>query len=310
MIKSPALREGQVKKLQTAYIVCMLFAFSFLDMTPNTQAAGLPVKWERPVVIIEIRRPAGKPCPAAPPFASPAEESKAPEYCPIATAFVMRICALDLVISNRHVLSTPQPLFVRAKDKKGRIIHIKIAPTWKGHPINAIDIAASRMYLPSDLTAEDLDVVFFNEDKVRRENIADSFFLKFKDVRVGDEVLMVGYPSSIPGVQAILQSYDTPIFRGGIVSAKIPGRVRIEATELHDVLLIDMWSFPGNSGSPVFFKASTVNFVGDRDNINLERAYIIGVQGGNFPNVGLAVVYSADGIEETAAQFPEAKCIP
>jgi hypothetical protein len=78
--------------------------------------------------------------------------------------------------------------------------------------------------------------------------------------------------------------------------------------EIADIFLLDSWAFPGNSGSPVFWKP-TITMYSDRG-FMIERPYIIGVVSAILPNTGLAIIQAADGIESTVAQFPGATCIP
>jgi len=135
---------------------------------------------------------------------------------------------------------------------------------------------------------------------------------------VGDDVLLVGYPSSIPGVLNILQTIDAPIFRAGIVSQKFPGVTRLKRWErgalveeqMRDFFLTDARAFLGNSGSPVFLLPTMLRYGDDRPHVNLNRPYIVGIQAKILVQPDLAVVYAADGIEETAAQFPGAQCPP
>ena len=165
-------------------------------------------------------------------------------------------------------------------------------------------------------------MIFFSPTSMRMQiektmNL-NLFFVKLEDLRVGDDVILVGYPSSIPGILEILQMYDAPIFRAGIISLKLPGVTRVRMQEgqasvekhLKDIFLIDAWSFPGNSGSPVFLQPTMLRYDDDRPHINLNRPYIAGIQGASIANTGLTLVYAADGIEETASQFPGTQCPP
>jgi hypothetical protein len=147
------------------------------------------------------------------------------------------------------------------KKKTGEFVRLKVGP-WQSNPHPEIDIAASLIELPEGAESDDFLVYAFNEDTDRQAKEPQSFLVKLEDLRVGDEVLLVGYPSSIPNVLEILQTYDAPIFRAGIVSLKLPGVTRLKTQEgqalvdkyLKDFFLIDAWSFPGNSGSPVFLQ--------------------------------------------------------
>lgn len=232
----------------------------------------------------------------------------------------MTICGNTLLFTNRHVLSVTRsiPLYVRTRDKVGNFVRLKIG-AWRGHPDPGVDIAAAFIELPKGAKAEDFNVTVFNEDKDRISEKPQSFLAKLEDLRVGDDVLLVGFPSSIPHVFQILQTYDQPIFRGGIVSTKLPGLTHLKFREdtgadidreLKDIFLIDAWSFRGNSGSPIFLQPVVGRYQGDRPHMTLGRPHIIGIQGATIGGTGLTIVYAADGIEQTAAQFPGANCPP
>jgi Trypsin-like peptidase domain len=295
----------------------ILVAFILILGATEGNGIGLSERWERAVVFVEYKRLPGRPCLPDTQFKSPNEEKTALEYCPVGSGFLMHICGNTLLFSNRHVLSLqPQiPLVVRMKKKTGEFVRLKVG-TWQSNPHPEIDIAASFIELPEGAENEVFLAFAFNEDKDRQAKEPQSNLVKLEDLRVGDEVLLVGYPSSIPNVLEILQTYDAPIFRGGIVSLKLPGVTSLKMREgqasvqksLKDIFLIDAWSFPGNSGSPVFLQPILLQYGNDRSHINFNRPYIVGIQGVTISGTGLTIVYAADGIEETAAQFPGAQC--
>ena len=64
----------------------------------------------------------------------------------------------------------------------------------------------------------------------------------YDQVSIGDEVVVVGYPAII----ADIQKPDVHIIRHGMVSSKLG----------NDMILVDAFTFPGNSGGPVFWKPS------------------------------------------------------
>jgi hypothetical protein len=76
----------------------------------------------------------------------------------------------------------------------------------------------------------------------------DSFAANYDTVTEGDEVLVSGYPASVIEL-------PRPAVRGGLVSAKLDD----------EKLLIDVFTFPGNSGGPVFWKPSVgINVFGNQ----------------------------------------------
>jgi hypothetical protein len=246
------------------------------------------------------------------------QERKLADFCPGATGFLMQICGKTLLVSNRHVYSEQKaPLFVRFKKKNGDDVRFPIGLEWRGHPNESIDIAASTIQVPDGMSADDLNTTSFNEDKDRTAQNPQSFIMKFADVRVGDDVMFLGFPTSIPQIREILKNKSTPLLRSGVVSLKLPGETKQSGLTAKDVLLIDSWAFQGNSGSPVFYRPTIGSYSNDRPHLNRSRPYIIGLISAFLPwpapggvNSGLAVVESGDGIEQTAAQFPGAKCPP
>jgi hypothetical protein len=136
------------------------------------------------------------------------EKKTAPEYCPVGSGFLMEICGKSLLFSNRHVLSAQSrlPLVVRMKNKAGEFVRLKVGP-WKGNPHSEIDIAASLLELPKETKIDDFLFSYFDEDKDRKAKEPQSFLVKLEDLRIGDDVLLVGYPSSIPGVLEILLDF-------------------------------------------------------------------------------------------------------
>lgn len=298
--------------------IILLVGFLITGVT-DVYSIGLPKDWEQTVIFIEYKRIQGKPCLPKPAFDIPEEEKTALEYCPVGTGFLMRLCGNELLFSNRHVLTLQSqfPLYVRATNKMGQFSRFSIK-SWHGHPHSALDVAAAIIEVPAGHSGDSISQASFDEDSGRKHEKPTSFLVKLEDLRIGDNVLLVGYPSSIPNILKILQEHNAPIFRAGIVSQKLPGITRLEFREgnalidreLKDIFLIDAWSFSGNSGSPVFLLPTMLRYGQDRSQINLSRPYIIGIQGATIGGTGLSIVYAADAIEETAALVPGAKCPP
>jgi hypothetical protein len=252
------------------------------------------------------------------------QEKDLPQFCPGgATGFLMHICNKTLLISNRHVFSSgrPGPLFVRFKKKNGEQHRFAIGRNWRAHPDNWIDIAASAIELPSGMSMTDFidqyETASFNEDTGRTSNTPSTFFMSLDDVRVGDDVMFLGFPLSIPEVQEILKTKSVPLMRSGVVSMKLPGNTKLLKTTVNNVLFVDSWAFQRNSGSPVFSRPTIGSYEGDRPHLKRSRPFIIGIISGFLPwpvvsgigvNSGLAIVESAEGIEPTVEQFPDAKC--
>lgn len=315
----------------TSMVVCLA--------TGPVHAIGLPKDWEKAIAMIEYLRPPGKTCDKKETTTdrtdkSKPQESDQPDYCTGATGFFMTICGRTLLFSNRHVFRKAEAeqiaLFVRLRDKSDELVRLPVGKTWKAHPDVRIDLAASLVSIPTGIQQEDLLIYWFNEDQDRKSEEPTSFLLSLVQLRPGDDILMVGFPSSIPGVGRIFEASDEPLFRAGVVSTTLPGETTIDKEPVKDVILVDSWAFQGNSGSPVFLLPSFFHYRGDdRPGVKRNRPYIIGVVSDFLAwpaetglrlkqrarkitadtNAGLAIVQSADGIETVAKEFPGAACV-
>lgn len=76
----------------------------------------------------------------------------------------------------------------------------------------------------------------------------DFMAAKYESVSVGDDVFVSGFPSSVIEL-------DAPALRNGMVASKMPD----------GMILIDTFTFPGNSGGPVFWKPTMgINIFGNQ----------------------------------------------
>ena len=215
---------------------------------------GLPDRWEHAVFVIETSRPSGRTClPHVKWTRSEDEEAAQPEFCPVATGFLMRICGQTVLISNRHVFEGRSNLFIRAARKAGGVLRLPVG-TWQAHPNPKIDLAASLVGLAPGIQEAEVDLTAFNEDGNRQAVEPTSFFLDLSQLRAGDEILTVGFPASIPGIREILKMHGRPLLRGGVISLILPNEITIGNREFTDIFLVDSWAFQGNSGGPVFRK--------------------------------------------------------
>jgi hypothetical protein len=285
-------------------------------------AVGLPDGWEKGVYLIQRQREKGKSCDDK--RVSPMEEALLPQYCSgEGTGFLMNFCGKTLLVSNRHVFLSnfPEPLYIRVRRKTGVEEFFRIGREWRGHPDPLVDIAVATIELPLGMSNDEYmaiyDTTAYGEDTDRRAEKPSSVFMSFKDIRVGDDVLILGFPVSIPSIAEILKTRAIPLLRSGIVSMKLPDETKVSpSTTLKNVVLVDSWIYHGNSGSPVFVPPTAVMYKNDRPHLQRNRPYIIGIVSSflGWPdrpggvNSGLAVVESADGIEKAAAQLPGAKC--
>lgn len=71
------------------------------------------------------------------------------------------------------------------------------------------------------------------------KRFSEALFEEFANVKEGDDIFFLGFPLGI-----VVPSKVTPIVRSGMVALKADD----------DTFLIEANAFPGNSGSPIFFK--------------------------------------------------------
>ena len=293
-------------KMYLHAVFCIVATFCFLIYPSAAQSLGLPVGFEKAVVLVEKPctdmpavpcskippMPDGKPGPMTPDgnpgclnfCKSPTDSCpiqsldfcKSPEdYYPIATGFTLNLCGVTLLVSNRHVLGEAQSgkqLFVRARLKSGERTRLTVGEI-HGHPNPNVDLAACQLRLSKGLKPEDIDIGVINEDKFRQEGKTVLAFLN--SVRAGDEAVFAGFPLIIGGVRALVADRDTPLIRSGIVSIVLPGDTRFGEKIAHDIFLVDSWAFQGNSGSPVMIPPTLIGYQGDDRNRN--DAHLVGV---------------------------------
>ena len=186
-------------------------------------AGWLPADWPKAIVPIAVR--VGE------------------NFVPVGTAFLVKHEGLNCLITAKHVVfgDNGQPrngLFIlsnRVGGGGGNFIPLdeltSLGVSWK--TIEGGDVAATIM--PSDATYD-----------IKRFTVA--LFESFSNVREGDDVFFLGFPLSL-GVSQTAKI--TPIVRAGMVALKNEDRS----------FLIDANVFPGNSGSPVFFRPCPFEFV-------------------------------------------------
>ena len=344
-------------------ILCSSAFYAFITVTvcliivsPSTSfSIGLPSGWEDAVVLVEMKCSdlPSEPCKKLPlmpdgsigpimqdgksgciNFCKGPDDScpinfldfcKSPtDYCPVATGFLMQICKLSLLVSNRHVLDASQmgkQLFVRARLKSGKPIRLKVSEV-HGHPNPNVDIAACQLRYSKSVKMEDIDLKVIPEDAFRKQG--KTCIGPLSSVRAGDQAVFAGFPLVIGGVRAIVTDQETPLIRSGIVSIVLPGDTQIGKFTTHNIFLMDSWAFQGNSGSPVVIPPAIMGYQGDdRDKKNahlvgvvsafldlnapIEKAVVLGGVKAKV-NSGLAIVQSLDGIEDIVMQFKEAIC--
>jgi hypothetical protein len=321
------------------YFVFAIILYVFLFDSIFAFCIGLPAGWDNAVVLVEMRcvdmpadncqkilkMPDGSPGPMMQDGKSgcinfckkPGDScpinfldfcKKPEDFCPVATGFMMDICNVTLLISNRHVLvagKEGQPLFVRARLKSGTPIRLIVSEV-HGHPNPNVDIAACRLRYSKSIKIEDIDLNIIREDAFRKRG--KTCLAPLSSVSAGDQAVFAGFPLVIGGVRALVADQETPLIRSGIVSIVLPGDTKIGNITTHNIFLMDSWAFQGNSGSPVVIPPSLIGYQGDdRDrnsarlvgvvsafldlNAPIEKAVVLGGVKAKV-NSGLAIVQS------------------
>lgn len=226
------------RNLVTIVTRTFLFSAFFLQLFSSQINAGLiPNSWLNSLVLIECQ--------------------KEKNYMPIGTGFLVGSKGYKILVTNAHVLKKADglPVFIRVnkkdpKPKEDMFERIKVFPMGdsKLTPIfhQQVDLAALYVSVPNT----------FDVQSVKLGEILDTNFLKEKDVPLGDEVLLIGFPTDIEDIGKIQKEFNIPIIRGGITSAKFK-------RQGCDLFLIDAPSYWGSSGGPVILRPSIYNITKD-----------------------------------------------
>jgi|GEM_PF-5109218 len=213
-----------------------------------TSFEQLPKNWESTVVMLEKCE----------------ERNGQHIFKPLGTGFLFHDSITKMtLITNKHVIGDRDSLFIRfnvsaekAADGSGVLRHPcrlrdrSGKQLWLSHPNPAIDIAAVQLIKPKEKHI-DFAVLEYR------------WFRPFDSVSVGDDIYFFGFPMLNGGEQS---KGDFPIMRSGIVAFKAMQETNVSGIHIDSgTMLIDGFSFGGNSGSPVWARGdggSKAAFVG------------------------------------------------
>jgi S1-C subfamily serine protease len=301
-------------------IICFALLVSFSVPTTAKGRSALPVNWEKCVVLLEKEVQ---------------DENGAIDTLPHGTGFLFYDRWLGLLlVTNRHLLQGRDRVLVRYNRadfdpavhpvryhrEPCELIGQNSTPLWKGHPNPTVDVAAVRLPYPS-VKVDDAEIEYPR-------------FMDFDSLTVGEDVFFFGFPLGFLGLKG---KGDFPILRSGVVSYKAFELTAIPTTFFETkctgfapidsaMFLIDGFSFPGNSGSPVLTRVTAS-----------DKGRLVGIVTGHIPlnhqyavvrpltveesahkantladvtdtvtieqNTGLAVAVCADRIRETLELF-------
>ena len=172
------------------------------------------------------------------------EVKRGEEYHPIGSGVLMMASnEYVYVVTANHVVPADGDVYFRIPDKDAKKPphhHPHVASTNITH-LGWVRSASDDLAMTQFIWTDEYDV---------KAVPLTTQTASFEDVSVGDDVYVVGCPSSVMQMPVPILNINLPIInavRHGIVSAKMDD----------NRLLIDAFVFPGNSGGPVFWKPAT-----------------------------------------------------
>jgi hypothetical protein len=166
----------------------------------------------------------------------------------------------------------------------------------------------------TDVAAIDITAIVLYKN-LRISSIPSQLLLRKSDYKkhkigLGDEVFIIGYPSSIYDKRSVM-----PIVRQGIISSNPYKEFYFNNAFMDkdstlpnplDGFLVDGSIFPGSSGSLVLLKAATE--IDLEFTVSRESPFVLGIISKNFNNnkdqsIGLGLVFSSECIWEVLNEF-------
>lgn len=156
------------------------------------------------------------------------------EYRPLGSGVLIIYSGKVFIVTAEHVIPTDGDVYFRFPQKTTQDsihrshIELKnnIGLDWVRDKENDLAITLVGYGETDDIKAIDIE----------------KFSVEYKDVSIGDDVYVIGYPSSV----VFSQDPAIHFIRNGVISSKLP----------NGHIIIDSLLFPGNSGGPVYWKPS------------------------------------------------------
>ena len=148
--------------------------------------------------------------------------------------------------------------------------------TWRAHPDPLVDVAVVNLNAAwLEQTGIKFDYFHSDTDSLSRS--------KAKEIGLteGYGVFVLGFPMNLVGVYE-----DYAIVRQGSI-ARVRDTLDFPATS--KIFLIDSFTFPGNSGSPVVLKPETPFAQFPGENPPISQAYLLGIARSYLPYTDMAV---------------------
>lgn len=167
---------------------------------------------------------------------------------PIGTGVLILYKKLYCLVTAGHIARNNGDIWFSYNRKDSSVgtfsisdIKKRIKDNWFFHPKSEIDLA---------ITPFPIEETGLADVKTLPENL----FEEFKNISDGDDIFFLGFPMGLVSLKRI-----KPIVRSGIIARK----------EENSTFLIDANVFPGNSGSPVFWRPTVVEFKPEKATIHI-----------------------------------------
>lgn len=195
------------------------------------------------------------------------------------------------LVSNKHVLNKDSEL----RNKATKIIlHLNIRKQDQSivaHEAEiSLNIEGSKSY--REHPSEDVDVIafeitqllaqypFIEKQIVTYEMLLTAKAIEDWDIKIGDEVLTIGYPEGVRH-----RTSNLPLVRSGIIATRIGETLEDDYKEPDGVFrkrilrgfLIDGAVIPGSSGSPVVLKPLATRYVKGRIQMSTAPLLLLGI---------------------------------
>ncbi len=195
--------------------------------------------------------------------------------------------------TNKHVLNKNKKLreratkitcYINIEEKDGTVVgkNVKIplvfsdgTRRWREHPDDFVDV------LVFDITNLIIAIPSMVRKWASYDLFVDEKILKEQDITIGEDVMIIGYPSGF-----VQGETNFPIVRQGIIASQI-GQKYIEIIKdkqgnvvekkIYRGFLIDGGLIPGSSGSPVILKPVIGRYIGSDINFGPTKPYLLGI---------------------------------
>lgn len=212
------------------------------------------------------------------------------------------------LVTNKHVFERVRLVYIRFNSVNGEFV--------RDYPIPLIDELGHRLFTEHPKSDVDIVAMQINPNQLIRDSAIWSAFdldsnalninmMMRSGVDEGSIVYSLGFPMNL------VDAYKTPICRYGCISRISDAFLRQENVDFY---LVDVHSFPGNSGGPIINKPENISLQGTLCN---PSANLIGILSKNIQyqdvlvsqqthqiqmvqseNSGLTIVHPVDRIRE------------